>query len=177
MRVPLPLRGRRLGGALPADPHRPGRAPARRPGPPARRGRRLPRPRACCAALDLDLPGRKTEYLHAVAEAALEGRLDGAALRAVDPAEAIARVQEIKGLGPFAAELVVLRGANAPDALPRHERRLDAEIADRYGPGRTLADVAEAWRPFRTWAAVHLRALREQRTHEIGGHPTHRTTP
>jgi hypothetical protein len=31
-------------------------------------------------------------------------------------------------------ELVVLRGANAPDALPRHERRLDAEIAERYGP-------------------------------------------
>jgi DNA-3-methyladenine glycosylase II len=30
-------------------------------------------------------------------------------------------------------------------------------------------EVAEGWRPFRTWAAVHLRALREQRTHEIGG--------
>jgi DNA-3-methyladenine glycosylase II len=39
----------------------------------------------------------------------------------------------------------------------------------RYGPGRTLAEVSEAWRPYRTWAAVHLRALREQRTHEIAG--------
>ena len=59
--------------------------------------------------------------------------------------------------------------ANAPDALPRHERRLDAEIAERYGPGRTLAQVSQAWRPYRTWAAVHLRALREQRTGEIAG--------
>jgi DNA-3-methyladenine glycosylase II len=117
--------------------------------------------------LDLDLPGRKAEYLHAVAEAALDGRLDGAALRGVEPEKAVATVQEIKGLGPFAAELVVLRGANAPDGLPTHERRLDDEVTGRYG--RPVAEVSEGWRPFRTWAAVHLRALREQRTHEIGG--------
>jgi DNA-3-methyladenine glycosylase II len=117
--------------------------------------------------LELDLPGRKAEYLRAVAEAALEGRLDGATLRSVDPGEGIRAVQEIKGLGPFAAELVVVRGANAPDVLPRHERRLEAEVVERYGSDRTLADISEAWRPFRSWAAVHLRALREQRTHEI----------
>ena len=121
------------------------------------------------ARLDLDLPGRKSEYLRAVAEAALDGLLDGAALRAVDPADAVQRVQQVKGLGPFAAELVVVRGANAPDALPRHEYRLEAEIAERYGTGRTLAEVSRAWRPYRTWAAVHLRALREQRTSEIAG--------
>jgi DNA-3-methyladenine glycosylase II len=114
--------------------------------------------------LDLDLPGRRAEYLVAVAEAALEGLLDGAALRALDPDEAVRRVREVRGLGPFAAELVVLRGANAPDGLPRHERRLDAEVAHRYGAGRSLEEVAEAWRPYRTWAAVHLRALRERRT-------------
>jgi 3-methyladenine DNA glycosylase/8-oxoguanine DNA glycosylase len=34
-------------------------------------------------------------------------------------------------------------------------------------PGRTLAEVSQAWRHYRTWAAVHLRALREQRTGEI----------
>jgi DNA-3-methyladenine glycosylase II len=119
--------------------------------------------------LDLDLPGRKTEYLHAVADAALDGRLDGASLRAVDPEQAVATVREIKGLGPFAAELVVLRGANAPDVLPQNEHRLDAEITERYGPDRTVEEITTAWRPYRTWAAVHLRALRERRTHEISG--------
>lgn len=120
-------------------------------------------------ALDLDLPGRKTEYLHAVANAALDGQLDGTALRALDPGQAMQAVQQIKGLGPFAAELVVIRGANAPDALPQHERRLSNEISERYGPDCALTEVSEAWRPFRTWAAVHLRALREERTHEISG--------
>jgi DNA-3-methyladenine glycosylase II len=111
-------------------------------------------------ALDLDLPGRKSEYLAAVAEAALDGRLDGADIRRGDPGEAVRRLTEIKGIGPFAAELIVLRGANVPDALPRQESRLTAEVAERYGPGRDLADLSQAWRPFRTWAAVHLRALR-----------------
>lgn len=120
----------------------------------------LPAPQTL-RALDLDLPGRKAEYLRAVADAALEGVLDGEALRAVEPAEAVAAVQRVKGLGPFAAELVVLRGANAPDAVPAHEPRLVAEVAERYGQDRRLEDVAQAWRPFRTWAAVHLRADRE----------------
>ncbi len=129
----------------------------------------FPRPQTL-ARLDLDLPGRKSEYLRAVAEAALDGVLDGTALRALDPSQAVQRVQQVKGLGPFAAELVVLRGANAPDALPHHERRLDAEIAEQYGTGRSLPELSQAWRPYRTWAAVHLRALREQRTGEIAGH-------
>ncbi len=109
------------------------------------------------AADDLDLPGRKAEYLGAVAQAALDGRLDTVALRAVDPDEALRDVAEIHGLGPFSAELVVLRGANAPDAVPHAERRLRAIVAERY-PGRDLDDVAEAWRPWRTWGSFHLRA-------------------
>lgn len=119
--------------------------------------------------LDLNLPGRKTKYLHAVADAALDRHLEGATLRSLDPNEAVRTVQGIKGLGPFAAELVVIRGANAPDALPHHEHRLNDEISQRYGPDRSLDDVAAGWRPFRTWAAVHLRTLREKRTHEIRG--------
>ena len=131
-------------------------------------GGAFPTPTALGRA-ELDLPGRKAEYLRAVAEAALDGRLDGATLRAMSPDAAVAAVEEVKGLGPFAAELVVLRGANAPDALPGHERRLDAEITEKYGKDQTLREVSENWRPFRTWAAVHLRVLREQRTREIAG--------
>jgi DNA-3-methyladenine glycosylase II len=129
-------------------------------------GGALPAP-SVLRALEPDLPGRKAEYLHAVADAALEGVLDGVALRAVLPEEAVARVQQVKGLGPFAAELVVVRGTNAPDAVPHHEARLDEEIRARYGEGATVESASEAWRPFRTWAAVHLRAAREARLHEF----------
>ena len=46
---------------------------------------------------------------------------------------------------------------------------MHTKVAGRYGPGRTLADVSQAWRLYRTWAAVHPRALRGQRTGEIAG--------
>ena len=128
-------------------------------------------------ALDLDLPGRKAEYLHAVAEAAVDGVLDGLALRALDPAEAIARVQQVKGLGPFAAELVVLRGANAPDAVPRHEARLADEVREQYGPDATVDSVSGAWAPFRTWASFHLRVLRERRRTPMSSRPAGSLTP
>lgn len=114
---------------------------------------------AALLAIELDLPGRKTEYLHAVAEAALDGRLDGAELRRIDPAEAIDRVGQILGIGPFGAELVVLRGANAPDVVPHHERRLENAVAERYGADHPLDQVAQRWSPLRTWGCVHLRAL------------------
>jgi len=51
-------------------------------------------------ALELDLPGRKTEYLHAVAEAALDGLLDGGSLRDLTPEAAVAQVLQVKGLIP-----------------------------------------------------------------------------
>ena len=86
----------------------------------------------------------------------------------MDPEEAVAQVQQVKGLGPFAAELVVVRGANAPDAVPLHEHRLDDEVVARYGQDATVGSVADAWRPFRTWAAVHLRAGRGIRMQEPG---------
>jgi DNA-3-methyladenine glycosylase II len=119
--------------------------------------------------LQLDLPGRKAEYLQAVADAALDGQLDGAALHIAEADQSVRELQSIKGIGPFAAELIVLRGANAQDAVPRHDRRLNSELSEQYGAERALEDITNAWRPFRTWAAVYLRAAREGRTGEIGG--------
>lgn len=108
-----------------------------------------------------DLPGRKTEYLHEVARAALDGALDTVQLRRLSPRAAMEAVRRIKGIGPFSAELIVLRGVNVVDALPTHEERLLKEVERRYGPGPSLPELGEVWRPFRMWASFHLRALAE----------------
>ncbi|WP_051900631.1 DNA-3-methyladenine glycosylase family protein [Streptomyces aureus] len=118
---------------------------------------------AALLRLDAELPWRKTEYLHSVARAALDGVLDGARLRSLEPREAMHQVRQAKGLGAFAAELVVVRGANHPDVLPTQEPRLAAEIAEQYGTERELTEISQAWRPLRTWAALHLRVLRGDR--------------
>jgi hypothetical protein len=92
-------------------------------------------------------------------EDAGQGATAGWIATALVGALAVEAVRQVKGLGPFAAELVVVRGA--PDALPRNERRLEAEVAERYGSSASLEAVADTWRPLRSWAAVHLRVLRE----------------
>ncbi len=123
------------------------------------------------AALDgvRGLVGRKAEWLRGIAAAALDGRLDAARLRALPREQALRELQGVPGIGPFSAELVLLRGAGDPDAAPQHEQRLRRAVASLYGPAAELADVSEAWRPYRTWVSVLLRTWLEDETCEIAG--------
>jgi 3-methyladenine DNA glycosylase/8-oxoguanine DNA glycosylase len=113
------------------------------------------------AALPDDLPGLpavKVERLRALGAAAADGPLSRDRLRALDADELDATLRDLPGIGPFSADLVGIRGVGDPDALPAAERRIEALVRERYGDGRSLADVAEAWRPFRAWGAFLLRA-------------------
>ena len=84
------------------------------------------------------VPAVKVPWLRAVGRAELEGDLDAESLRAMDPAEALARLREIDGIGPFGAELILVRGAAAPDVFARNEPLLHRVITHHYG----LADPA-----------------------------------
>jgi DNA-3-methyladenine glycosylase II len=110
------------------------------------------------------LPPEKIERLHGVARAALDGLLDPARLLALGPERAAAEVQAIKGIGPFYSELIVIRATGFADVLPASEPKALALAGDLYGLGGPatpdqLRELAEPWRPFRTWAAVLIRAV------------------
>jgi DNA-3-methyladenine glycosylase II len=105
----------------------------------------------------------KVDRLHGVARAALDGRLDVERIRASDPDIAMADLQSIKGIGPFYSALIVIRGSGLADVLPLNEPKMLALVGRLYGlPGppaeAELRVMAEPWRPFRTWAAVLIRA-------------------
>lgn len=120
------------------------------------------------------LSERKVGYLRALAHAALEGRLEASYLRSLTAEDALAGLKELPGIGDFSAELVLLRGASVPDRLPIHEPRLARAVAMAYNLGETptaeeLAEISEGWRPYRTWVALHLRTMLEDKTGEIAG--------
>jgi DNA-3-methyladenine glycosylase II len=120
------------------------------------------------------LSGRKPEWLRSLARAALDGRLDAARLRAQSYDEALAGLTELPGIGPFAAELTLLRGAGEPDRIPRHETRLGRAVALAYRlpappSAADLQKLSESWRPYRTWVTLLLRAQLEDETGEIRG--------
>jgi DNA-3-methyladenine glycosylase II len=110
------------------------------------------------------LPPEKIERLHGVARAALDGLLDPARLLTLGPERAAAEVQAIKGIGPFYSELIVIRATGFADVLPATEPKALALAGDLYGLGGPatadqLRELAEPWRPFRTWATVLIRAV------------------
>jgi DNA-3-methyladenine glycosylase II len=108
------------------------------------------------------IPDERFERLHAIAQAALDGKLNVAYLKSMDPETAMEELQQLKGIGPFYSALIVVRATGLADVLT--DEPTGRELASQlYGFDHTLsyakfADLAEQWRPFRTWALVLIRA-------------------
>jgi AraC family transcriptional regulator of adaptative response / DNA-3-methyladenine glycosylase II len=68
--------------------------------------------------------------------------------------ETRARLLAIAGVGEWTAEYVAMRALGEPDAFPSS----DLGLLRAYGgeTARSLAARAEAWRPWRAYAAMHL---------------------
>lgn len=111
-----------------------------------------------------EIPGvsaQKTSWLHGLARAALDGRLDTERLRAMPREAALEALRELPGIGPWTSEAIRLRGCGVADELPVNEEMSLSAAAALYGRERVdraeLETLAEAWRPYRMWAVVLLR--------------------
>ncbi len=109
------------------------------------------------------IPEPKLRRMHGVAEAARRGDLDVERLRALEPDEAMRGLQRLDGIGPFYSALIVIRALGHADVLPENEPQALALAGRLYGLGHDassaeMREIAEPWRPFRTWATVLLRA-------------------
>ena len=132
----------------------------------ALQGGLLPTP-AELLAIDADvlrgvgLSHAKTVYLHDLAERLVDGRLDLARLCTLDDDAARAALTQIKGVGRFTADGVLLLTLRRPDIWPAADlalRRAVARVWELDNPP-SLADVevlGERFRPWRTLAAVYL---------------------
>ncbi|HEY3729231.1 MAG TPA: hypothetical protein VGL51_18790 [Solirubrobacteraceae bacterium] len=123
------------------------------------------------------LTARKVAQLRTLAVAAHDGALTRQRLRAMSYQDGLEHLQQLSGIGPFSAELILIRGAGYPDALPDHDTRLDEAIRRAYDAtgNAAIRSITESWRPYRAWVALLLRAWREAETGEIA-HGRRRST-
>jgi AraC family transcriptional regulator of adaptative response / DNA-3-methyladenine glycosylase II len=104
----------------------------------------------------LGLTRRTAATLRALAAAVASGDLT--LDRGVDRTEARAKLLAVPGIGPWTADYIALRVFGDPDAFPVGDLivRRQAERRGLPGAEKALLAHAEAWRPWRAYAALHL---------------------
>ena len=126
--------------------------------------RAFPGPREVLAAPSLpSVNPVRTARIRDLAAAALADVLTATALRAMPTEQALAALLELPGVGAFSAGLILIRGAGAPDVFTTSEPRLLTAVRTAYGlsEGASLEryrELAERWRPLRSWVSFWLRA-------------------
>ncbi len=100
----------------------------------------------------IGLPKARAESIRGFARAVCDQRIrfDGA----VSSPEMIGQMCELPGIGPWTANYIAMRALGDPDAFPASD--LGLLKAARMSAPRKLAELAERWRPWRSYAAMYL---------------------
>ena len=103
----------------------------------------------------LGIVGQRAEAMIAIAKALEDEKLtlNGSA----EPAQTIAALCAIKGIGPWTAHYIAMRALAWPDAWPPQDvALLNAMNLPNTAKGQRAADViALAWQPWRSYAVLH----------------------
>jgi len=104
----------------------------------------------------IGLPKSRAATLFNVAEAVASGALS--LVPTQDAAKTEATFKNLKGIGDWTASYVALRALGDPDAFPEGDLGLQKATAADGGrlSAKQLHTLAEAWRPWRSYAALHL---------------------
>jgi AraC family transcriptional regulator of adaptative response / DNA-3-methyladenine glycosylase II len=71
-----------------------------------------------------------------------------------NPEEAIDALQEIPGIGEWTAHYIAMRALGWPDAFPHGDMGLLRGLGETSA--KQVRDFAEAWRPWRSYAVMHV---------------------
>lgn len=104
---------------------------------------------------------RKIDYVRDLARSIIEGRLDLARLHGMEDEAARAELFKIKGIGPWTADIYLLRALLRPDVWPSGDLALAVAAQkikglESYPNPKELDALGAAWKP---WRAVAARLL------------------
>lgn len=108
----------------------------------------------------------KITRLHAVAQAALDGKLSREHLRSLPEAEALTELETLPGIGAFFSQGILYRGVGIKDGFTKDDMTFHA-IKTAYNlpedaSVESMVAIADKWQPYRMWAIVLLHVwLRE----------------
>ena len=115
--------------------------------------------------------GGKFRTLRGIAEALVAEELDLDHLVGLPAEEAIRALTQLKGVGPWTAEIYLMFSAAHPDVFPAGDIALQRAVGWAFGlddkpPIKNLIEMARAWSPYRSTAALlfwrYYRAIRNK---------------
>jgi DNA-3-methyladenine glycosylase II len=104
---------------------------------------------------------QKAGYMRSLAEHFDNGALSDKHIRRASDDEAIELVTQVKGIGRWTADMLLLFCLGRPDVLPVGDLGVRASMRDAYGlddlptPAQ-MEEIAEPWRPYRSAATWYL---------------------
>jgi AraC family transcriptional regulator of adaptative response / DNA-3-methyladenine glycosylase II len=101
---------------------------------------------------DVGLTGARAETIRELARAVASGKINFEGV--VDTEKFLERLCEIPGIGKWTAQYVAMRALREPDAFPSSDLGLLRAL--KLKSYRELESRAEAWRPWRAYAAMYL---------------------
>ncbi|MBT9330120.1 DNA-3-methyladenine glycosylase 2 [Paracidobacterium acidisoli] len=112
---------------------------------------------ASASSIGLAMPAARLTALKAVAEASVADANLFRPFGGIE--ETVTRLRAIRGIGEWTAHYIALRAVREMDAFPAADIGLLRGVASVVGEKTTPANLlarAEAWRPWRAYAAQHL---------------------
>ena len=114
------------------------------------------------------LSASKVTYLKSAARYFADMRISDARLYRMDDREVTDMLVQINGIGKWTAQMVLLFGMGRPDVFAPDDLGIRQAMIHQYKlhslSGKALNDrmiaIAEPWRPFRSYAMLHLWAMR-----------------
>jgi AraC family transcriptional regulator of adaptative response / DNA-3-methyladenine glycosylase II len=104
----------------------------------------------------LGITTARAESIRGVARAVLDGRVDFRVEQSLD--EFVERWVALSGIGEWTAHYMAMRALSHPDAFPAADLilRRAASRGEEMLSTKALTTLAEAWRPWRAYAVIHL---------------------
>ncbi|GGB12064.1 DNA-3-methyladenine glycosylase family protein [Puia dinghuensis] len=112
----------------------------------------------------IGLSNAKARYVHNVAEFAVEHGLDPKTLNKMDNEAVIAYLTQIKGVGQWTAEMLLMFSLGREDVFTIDDWGIQNAMINIYKLDRTdkkafreeLLRISAKWSPYRTYACMHL---------------------
>ncbi|MHB8780780.1 MAG: DNA-3-methyladenine glycosylase family protein [Candidatus Geothermincolia bacterium] len=102
------------------------------------------------------LSTRKAEYIIGLARDVASGELDLAVVKSLPLPEARALLLSIRGIGPWAAEYILVRGVGLMDVVPAGDLGIRTLVGYYLGDGSRMSaeEVRRALKPFEPWRGL-----------------------